>query len=1269
MEVPPLEKKTTTVDDPVEGTIHWDKSGQLIKTFIAYSGLAAPLIDSANDFYDNQVKRQVELYRVELAAGTVRFQFDKWEYPKYTDKGVEKKLYPIVARLKNWTYGATLKVRAIYTPRDPNLPQQHVENIEAAFIPIMRGSSLDYVVREQWFTEEDLRQIGEDITDPGGYFIVNGGREVTIVMKEMLRKNRMFLMKTRKGFPSCMMTCATDYGTEVIRVSMDAQGAMGIHMDGFGNDSKNQPVQVGIFRFFRLIYHHILKQEASANLDNYIALITSFTDPKHVRKVEAALYPSLIDYGTKGNEFNEISRAIGTPERDGYERQLANIFKLLDEQYFPQMTSATFTKDIVKRLKLKTQLYAKMVCMLAEHVAGVRELTDRDEWQVKQLMTPGLRMLQLFRVSWRNTVIAKLQKLVNPPPPAQQGVPNPNVDFETILKAMPLPSDGVRKDFIDSFTGARWGTKNISLNTNTVQTLKRGAPAETFSHLRQIDVDTSRTENQKSIRAVQMSQWRYVCPAESPEGKNLGILKHLALTAISSVERSDSSILDIVASRVSENRTEVSNTCLIVNGKFVGWVEGRSLREELVARRRQVAIPFDTCIVLTKDNTLNVYTDAGRLCAPVLIVNKEKDDLEINVQGLWDEPFSILRSRGCVEYLDVWEAATQSGILVAESLASFHKTKQEYRQNRDKLIQLRLRLENTTDEEERKGLEAQIPAWEMGVADLAKRSAFTHCELDPQAINGVTVNLLPSIQTQQGPRVVFAGAMGKAAAALYHGAHLLRFDGTVKSLAFPTRPMFEVQLSKLLGLDKRPAGQTAIVAFSTAWGWNQEDGIVVRKGALDLGKFRLITYMEKKVILKSTTVYTDYLELPKGSSKDPRYHGIGPNGLPRKHASLHEGDCVIAIVRKFKEKGREPENKSVYMTIGEDGRIDRISISTSETNKSVVRVKLREFRPPTVGDKFAPRNAQKGTFALVVADVDMPVGEISGIMPDIMINPHSIPSRMTMEYFIEILTSKGAALKGERVDATPFRPIDLDNYRKILRDRGYNSRGYEPMISGISGKRMEGEFFMGPCYWQALKHHVKNKVQFRGESVVKLLTRQPPGGRVLGAVRFGEWERDAALSHGVAAFLKERLKDVSDSYPMLTCAKCGTFSTRLDPKKELEDICMRCGQKDSLGVVVIPYVFSVLENSLAAAGIDLKLKVMTVEEYRKFRTIKPARQAKMVEEGLETATGEEEPEEEEEEEGRETTERKGERKIEDELEEQAEVDQSEMFDDLGEEEE
>lgn len=683
------------------------------------------------------------------------------------------------------------------------------------------------------------------------------------------------------------------------------------------------------------------------------------------------------------------------------------------------------------------------------------------------------------------------------------------------------------------------------------------------------------------------------CVVETPEGEQCGLVKNTAITAYMSIERGENVIIEHISKYISKLPTEQLPTPVMLNGKFMGWCAGASLRDFCVALRRRSIFYKDTAIVLARDGFLYIFSDAARPTRPLLIVDPENQELVIKNKDLWTADMKTLMDEGCVEYIDAYE---QEYIQLAQMMSDIDTRNAdlaEATRNHQEAVEKLSQAEQSGDRKTIEDAKEMVSQAANALKELQDIPAYTHCELDPTAILGIAASMVPLSNHNQGPRNVYQASMAKQALGIYHSQHAARFDTTSKCLAYPSRPLFQTQMDEIIGLNELPAGETVVVAIMTYTGYNQEDALIMNQAAIDRGLFRQVIYKSYKTVQKRTRTTVEEFGRPQVRKDEPpeRYAAIDDNGIAKLGSFVREGDCLIGKIRKNITTGKV-ENASSYVGVGQEGIVDRVLVSTNPEGMRVVKVKLRQIRKPIMGDKFASRYAQKATLGLILPQEDMPF-TASGMVPDLIINPHSIPSRMTIGKVIEIVTSKIAAFSGERVNATAFRKFDVKTFTENLVQYGYSPSGKERLFSGFTGKPLEAMIFTGPCFYQVLRHHVLDKIQMRAKGAIKQLSHQPVGGRARkGGQRFGEMERDAIISHGASAFLRERLCTVSDAYQAVYCSKCGSIAIANHTSDKF--VCRTCNEGATFGTCTIPYAYKLLTHMLAGAGFNLQFD-MSVE--------------------------------------------------------------------------
>lgn len=712
---------------------------------------------------------------------------------------------------------------------------------------------------------------------------------------------------------------------------------------------------------------------------------------------------------------------------------------------------------------------------------------------------------------------------------------------------------------------------------------------------------------------------------------NCGLLKNFCITSKLTVGRDDTNIIrhligdeEIglerhIALTYQESIERNYKDKIIVGAKFLGWCNGEKVRNDLVSRRRSGQFFYDMSVVKVDDY---VYVDVSpsRIIRPLLLVNPKSQEQEhsadepflmIDVKNMREASNHELLVEGCMEYLSPWEQEyiklamtedrnsdrwnaiyTSVKALNQEMILKLESELSEDKKAFDK-------YNNLVDFKEAQNRVQQ--ALEIYNKAYNTRS-FTHCEIDPLDLLDIAASLIPWPDHNQAPRNTYQVSMGKQALGIYHSNHLNRMnDGATKILSSPQRPLVETDMYSVIGLDNKGPGENVIQQF-LALPYTEEDAFVIKKEFLDNGGLRMYKYITYKTIInKSNENWEESLGKPvlEGQYAEryaDKYRYMSSNGFPMLGAPLREGDYVIGKIQKpINDNKSDPRNESVVVRVGEEGIVEKVSKS-SNNGKIVVIVKLRIMRVPQEGDKYAPRNAQKGTAGLILSDEDLPYG-LSGISADFTANPHSMPSRMTCAYPQEGHAAKSASMIGTHVNAGAHNPYERDKYRNDLKRYGLHEFGYEEMRSGLSGDYLEALVSCTPIFFQALRHHVKDKIQARGIGTVNPQTRQALRGRTNhGGLRFGEMERDVAIAYGASAFLKERLMGVSDEYQTVFCRVCGFFAVN-NPHTNSYKTCSLCGNEDKFGRCSIPYVYKLLIHLLAAPGLNLRPELITNTEY------------------------------------------------------------------------
>jgi len=674
-----------------------------------------------------------------------------------------------------------------------------------------------------------------------------------------------------------------------------------------------------------------------------------------------------------------------------------------------------------------------------------------------------------------------------------------------------------------------------------------------ISQLQRVSSMLESSQENSKARALHPTHYGRFCAIETPEGTEIGLRKNLAL--LSKVSTRISLDEDKFLKNLEENKLNkegIKGREVFFNGLFIGTVDNEDeFIKKIKEQRRSNKLPIQ--LNIRKDDslqTISISTEAGRVLRPLIIVengvSKLTKEFILKIeQG--ELKWKDLLEKGIIEYLD---AAEEENSLVAL-------------------------YENEITPE------------------------HTHLEIDPISLLGVVTSLVPYSNHDQSSRLNRGSKTQKQGLGLYAANYLCRLDTDVSILQYPQKPI--VRSFVYNTLETYPAGQNLVVAIMTYQGYNMQDALVFNKGSLDRGLGRSFYFRPYSAVERNYSGgLKDEITIPEkdisGYKLESSYKFLENDGITYPEAEINESDVLIGKISppKFLSEAKEisvrtKKESSVIMRQEEKGIVDAVFITEDQEGNKVVEVKTRDQRIPEVGDKFATSHGQKGVIGAIVPELDIPF-TTTGIRPDILFNPHGLPSRMTVGYLLELLAGKAACIKGEIVDGTCFSGASKKDIEKQMKELGFRIDGKETMYNGITGKRIESKIFIGSLYYLKLKYMVGNKIHGRASGKVALLTRQPIAGRSRGgALRLGEMEQQALTAHGAALLLKERYD--SDKVVLPICTKCGSIATEDNIKNKTK--CPICGSEE-VEPIEISYAFKLLLEELQAlhmhTSFDLKNK-------------------------------------------------------------------------------
>jgi DNA-directed RNA polymerase II subunit RPB2 len=510
----------------------------------------------------------------------------------------------------------------------------------------------------------------------------------------------------------------------------------------------------------------------------------------------------------------------------------------------------------------------------------------------------------------------------------------------------------------------------------------------------------------------------------------------------------------------------------------------------------------------------------------------------------------------------------------------------------------------------------------MKAADAVAPGApdYTHAEIHASTILGTLASNIPFPDHNQSPRNSYQCAMGKQSMGMFALNFRERFDAMAHLLCYPQVPFVSPFMSRFYGAQTMSCGQNIIVAIMTYTGYNQEDSVMINRGALDRGLFRSIfyrTYKDEERKNQSSGEEERFVRpdptLTK-QMKNGNYEKLDETGFVPEQTFVNTDDILIGKIvplrvptgmvipvgsKMFRDVSRTMRNNEV-------GWVDRIFKNRNGEGYSFAKVRMRQDRIPEIGDKFSSRHGQKGTVGMILNAEDMPQ-TASGLVPDIIINPHCIPSRMTIAQLMETLLGKMGCELGCLGDGSPFNDVTLEGITKIMRDNlGMEPQGNEILFNGFTGRQMETSIFMGPCYYQRLRHCSADKMHSRSSGPLVMLTRQPAEGRAReGGLRFGEMERDCVAAHGVSEFTKERLMECSDLFRCWSCEDCGLIAI-VNPREGIW-LCKGCGNTTNFSAIEIPYAYKLLLQELETMSISSRI----ITQQKVLRSLKAAEKSEV----------------------------------------------------------
>lgn len=1103
----------------------------ITESFFKVRGLVRQHLDSFNDFLRNKLQEVIdeqgeittEIPGLKIKLGKIRF--DKPGI-RETDRGPLREITPMEARLRNLTYSVPLYLTMI--PIENNIEGEPVE-VYIGDLPIMLKSIADPTAT---LPPEKLIEIGEDPKDPGGYFIVNGTEKV-IVAQEDLATNRVLVDYGKSG-------------SNITHVAKVTSAAAGYRVQVVIERLKDSTIQVSFATVPGKIPFVILMRALGFTTDRDIVYAVSL-DPE----IQNELLPSL-EQASSITTVEDALDFIGNRVAVGQKREnrIQKAEQVIDKYFLPHLGTSPEDR------KKKGYYLASAVNKLLELYLGRREPDDKDHYANKRVRLAGDLFTSLFRVAFKafmKDLVYQLEK---------SKVRGRRLSLTALVRA-DIITERVRHALATgNWVGGRTGVSQLLDRTNWLSML---------SHLRRIVSSLARGQPNFEARDLHGTQWGRMCPFETPEGPNSGLVKNLALLAQISVGINESTVekfvydqgvlkVEDIITKVTEEGEDIEKyltwSKVYINGRLVGYYpDGKELAEKIREARRSNKLSDEinvAHIVTEYINEVRINCDSGRVRRPLIVVKDGKplvteQDIERVSKG--EITFDDLVKEGKIEFLDAEEEENAYIALNPEDLTKEH----------------------------------------------------THLEIWPPAILGITASIIPYPEHNQSPRNTYQSAMAKQALGLYAANYQIRTDTRAHLLHYPQKPLVKTRMLDVIGYNERPAGNNAILAVMSYTGYNMEDAIIMNKSSVERGMYRSTffrLYVTEEV--KYPGGQEDKIMVPEAGTKGYKgkdyYRLLEDNGIVPPEVDVKGGDVLIGKVspprflQEFKELAPEQAKRdtSIVTRHGEMGTVDLVLVTETAEGNKLVKVRVRDLRIPEIGDKFATRHGQKGVIGMLISQADMPYTP-KGVVPDIILNPHALPSRMTIGQIMEAFAGKYAALTGKIADATPFiESPTINEIKKGILESGFLPDGTEVVYDGRTGQKVKNRVLFGVVYYQKLHHMVADKMHARARGPVQILTRQPTEGRAReGGLRFGEMERDCLIGFGTAMLIKDRLLDNSDKVTVYVCDQCGYIGWYDRNKNKY--VCPIHGDKTTLHPVTVSYAFKLLLQELMSMVIAPKL--------------------------------------------------------------------------------
>jgi DNA-directed RNA polymerase II subunit RPB2 len=1138
-------------------------SYQIIKTIEMFN----PVHIASEKDYNSKVNK----YSLELFVSFENFQIYRPQI--HENNGAIKLMFPQEARLRNFTYSSSMTLDMnikyiIRTGKDLENTQtihKNIPKIHIGKIPIMLKSNICVLTQYKHF---EHTQTGECKFDAGGYFIINGS-EKTVLGQERAAENRVYCFNVSKNNTKYTWVAEIKSVPDFKCISPKEISMMvSSKNNGFGYPilvelpRVKQPIPLFIlFRALGIISDKEICEKILLNInDSYNSEFLEALQGSIIDSNKHLTYDDCIKYITSHVSYTPINM----DKESGHKKKLKFTLDILNNDLFPHCQT----------MNQKIYFLGYMTNRLLQASFGYLKQDDRDSYVNKRIDLTGALLNNLFR-NYFNKLVKDMEKQIIRE--IDNGSWKSTDDYENIINLTNIykiikPNtieNGIKRALSTGDFGVKHTT--ASNKVGVAQVLNRLTYVSSLSHARRIATPTDKSGKLIPPRKLHNTNWGFICPVETPEGASVGVVKNLSyMTHITIYSNSLALYEYVMANVISIDSLELSSSYMydkvkvFINGAWIGISdEPENLYSLLKDKKYKGIINIYTSIVFDyKNKEIRVCNDGGRLTRPVLRVKNK----------------NLLLSSNIIQGLKKGELCWDNLLICNDKYESI--------------------IEYIDPEEQSWSMIAMKPIDILNKLNPQQVFKYTHCEIHPSTIFGILASCIPFPEHNQSPRNVYQSAQGKQAMGVYVTNYENRMDKTAYVLNYPTRPLVDTRIMNMIQLNKIPSGTNVIVAIMTHTGYNQEDSLLFNQGSIDRGLFVTTIYHTEKDEDKQRVNGDEEIRCKPDSTKTKgmkfaNYNKVNSKGVIPENTLVENRDIIISKVVPIKENRNDntkmikyEDQSKVYRTV-EETYVDKNYIDRNGEGYNFAKVRLRIVRKPVIGDKFSSRHGQKGTIGNIIPEKDMPFTS-SGVRPDIIINPHAIPSRMTIGQLKETVLGKVLVELGLFGDGTSFGEFNVSDICNELLKLGYEANGNELLYNGLNGEQVECSVFMGPVFYQRLKHMVNDKAHSRSIGPMVNLTRQPAEGRSRdGGLRFGEMERDSMISHGAARFTRGRMYDASDKYEVYICKKCGLIASYNDAVGI--HLCRTCENRTDFAHVQIPYSCKLLFQELNTMNIAPRL--------------------------------------------------------------------------------